>query len=75
MEIDPARGGERAPSQRMRGLCRPPIFAPFCRDQSSGVFAVGDVCFGSVKRVASAVGESAMAIHMVHERLANLDRA
>ena len=32
-----------------------------------GVFAVGDVRSGSVKRVASAVGEGAMAIRQVHE--------
>jgi hypothetical protein len=31
------------------------------------VFAVGDVRSGSVKRVASAVGEGAMAVRMVHE--------
>ncbi|WP_030830980.1 FAD-dependent oxidoreductase, partial [Streptomyces hygroscopicus] len=34
-----------------------------------GVFAAGDVRSGSVKRVASAVGEGAMAIHQVHEHL------
>jgi thioredoxin reductase (NADPH) len=34
-----------------------------------GVFAAGDVRFGSVKRVASAVGDGAMAVRMVHERL------
>ncbi len=34
-----------------------------------GVFAVGDVRHGSVKRVASAVGEGAVAIRMVHEYL------
>ncbi|HEX7827959.1 MAG TPA: FAD-dependent oxidoreductase [Mycobacterium sp.] len=32
-----------------------------------GVFAVGDVRSGSVKRVASAVGEGSMAIRQVHE--------
>ncbi|WP_328433107.1 FAD-dependent oxidoreductase [Streptomyces sp. NBC_00425] len=32
-----------------------------------GVFAVGDVRSGSVKRVASAAGEGAMAIRLVHE--------
>jgi len=37
-----------------------------------GVFAVGDVRGGSVKRVASAVGEGAMAVRMVHEHLARL---
>jgi thioredoxin reductase (NADPH) len=34
-----------------------------------GVFAVGDVRSGSVKRVASAVGDGAMAIRLVHEHL------
>ena len=34
-----------------------------------GVFAVGDVRHGSVKRVASAVGEGAVAIRMVHDHL------
>jgi thioredoxin reductase (NADPH) len=33
-----------------------------------GVFAVGDVRSGSIKRVASAVGEGAMAVRLVHER-------
>ncbi len=35
-----------------------------------GVFAAGDVRHGSVKRVASAVGEGAIAIQLVHEYLA-----
>lgn len=34
-----------------------------------GVFAVGDVRTGSVKRVASAVGEGAMAVRLAHEHL------
>lgn len=34
-----------------------------------GIFAVGDVRSGSVKRVASAVGEGAMAVRLVHEHL------
>ncbi|MPY38537.1 cyclic nucleotide-binding domain-containing protein [Streptomyces phyllanthi] len=34
-----------------------------------GVFAAGDVRSGSVKRVASAVGEGSMAIHFVHRHL------
>lgn len=37
-----------------------------------GVFAVGDVRSGNVKRVASAVGEGAIAIHLVHRVLAEL---
>lgn len=35
-----------------------------------GIFACGDVRFGPVKRVASAVGEGAMAIAFVHQYLA-----
>jgi len=37
-----------------------------------GVFAVGDVRAGNVKRVASAVGEGAISIHMVHRALAEV---
>ena len=33
-----------------------------------GVFAVGDVRSGSVKRCATAVGEGAMVVRFVHER-------
>jgi thioredoxin reductase (NADPH) len=34
-----------------------------------GVFAVGDVRSGSIKRVASAVGEGSMAIRLIHDHL------
>jgi thioredoxin reductase (NADPH) len=34
-----------------------------------GVFAVGDVRGGSVKRVASAVGEGSIVVQLVHEFL------
>jgi thioredoxin reductase (NADPH) len=37
-----------------------------------GVFAAGDVRHGSVKRVASGVGEGAMAVSLVHQYLATL---
>lgn len=37
-----------------------------------GVFAAGDVRSGSIKRVASAVGEGAMAVRLVHEHLAHV---
>jgi thioredoxin reductase (NADPH) len=40
-----------------------------------GVFAVGDVRAGSVKRVASSVGEGAVVIPQVHRYLAELDAA
>jgi thioredoxin reductase (NADPH) len=36
-----------------------------------GVFAVGDARSGSVKRVASAVGEGSMAVRLVHQHLAD----
>ncbi len=39
-----------------------------------GVFAAGDVRHGSVKRVASAVGEGAVAIQLVHRYLDELNR-
>jgi thioredoxin reductase (NADPH) len=44
--------------------------APFPLETSMpGVFAVGDVRAGSVKRVASAVGEGSVAIPQVHQHL------
>ncbi|WP_327048717.1 hypothetical protein OG320_13040 [Microbispora sp. NBC_01189] len=43
---------------------------PFPLETSrADVFAVGDVRNGSIKRVASAVGEGAMAVRLVHEHL------
>ncbi len=39
-----------------------------------GVFAAGDVREGSIKRVASAVGEGATAVRLIHEYLAAEDR-
>ena len=45
--------------------------APFLFETTTpGVFAVGDVRHGSVKRVASAVGEGSIAIRLVHDYLA-----
>jgi len=41
----------------------------FLETSRPGVFAAGDVRFGSTKRVASAVGEGAMAVQFVHEYL------
>ena len=44
--------------------------APFLLETSRpGVFAAGDVRAGSVKRVASAVGEGSMTVQFVHEHL------
>lgn len=45
--------------------------APYLLETSvPGVFAVGDIRAGSVKRVASAVGEGSMAVQFVHRVLA-----
>jgi thioredoxin reductase (NADPH) len=38
-----------------------------------GVFAAGDVRFGSVKRCAAAIGEGSMAVALAHRRLAEAD--
>ena len=47
--------------------------APFGLETSvPGVFAAGDVRLDSMKRVASAVGEGAMAVHLVHRYLATI---
>ncbi|MEN8376917.1 MAG: fused response regulator/thioredoxin-disulfide reductase, partial [Gemmatimonadota bacterium] len=47
-----------------------PERAPFPLETSvPGVFAAGDVRSGSVKRVASAVGEGSMAVMFVHRYL------
>jgi thioredoxin reductase (NADPH) len=48
-------------------LSRPPLLL---ETSVPGVFAVGDTRAGSIKRVASAVGEGAMAVHLVHRFLA-----
>ncbi|TWD84691.1 thioredoxin reductase (NADPH) [Kribbella amoyensis] len=46
---------------------------PFALETSTpGVFAAGDVRLDSMKRVASAVGEGAMAIYLVHRYLATV---
>jgi len=56
---------------------RPPASWPLIRQpyyletSMPGLFAAGDVRHGSVKRCASAVGEGAMAVTLVHRYLAN----
>ncbi len=46
---------------------------PFLLETSlQGVFAVGDARAGNVKRVASAVGEGSISIHLVHRVLAEM---
>jgi thioredoxin reductase (NADPH) len=47
--------------------------APFALESSvPGVFAAGDVRLDSMKRVASAVGEGAMSVYLVHRYLATV---
>jgi thioredoxin reductase (NADPH) len=53
-----------------------PALEPLLLESSlPGVFAVGDVRSGSVKRVATAVGEGSMAVRLVHEHLAGREHA
>jgi thioredoxin reductase (NADPH) len=62
--------GPRAGRTRAAEVPQP---APLLLETSlPGVFAAGDVRSGSVKRVASAVGEGAMAVRLVHEHLATV---
>jgi thioredoxin reductase (NADPH) len=53
--------------RRRAGRSRPPLFP---ETSLPGVFAAGDVRHRSIKRVASAVGEPAIAVQLVHEYLA-----
>jgi thioredoxin reductase (NADPH) len=60
-------GADLGPSPRGWPLDRPPL--PL-ETNVPGVLVAGDVRHGSIKRVASAVGEGSMAVRFVHERLA-----
>jgi thioredoxin reductase (NADPH) len=62
-DLDAAAGGRTWPR------ARPPLML---ETSLPGVFAVGDVRSGSVKRVASAVGEGSIAIYLVHRALAEM---
>jgi thioredoxin reductase (NADPH) len=63
---DFVRTGSALTGSRDRTARRQPFLLETSRP---GVFAAGDVRSGSVKRVASAVGEGAMAVQFVHEYL------
>ncbi len=55
-------------------IWREPSREPYLLETSlPGVFAVGDVRSGSVKRMASAVGEGSMAVRFVHQYLAEMN--
>jgi thioredoxin reductase (NADPH) len=58
---------ETAPAPIPWGLSRPPSML---ETSLPGVFVVGDARSGNVKRVASAVGEGAVVVHLVHQALA-----
>ena len=48
-------------------------YEPFLLESSvPGVFVVGDVRHGSIKRVASAVGEGAIAVQFIHRYMAKV---
>ena len=55
--------------ERAWPLSRPP---QLLETSLPGVFAVGDIRAGNVKRVASAVGEGSIAIHLVHQVLTEM---
>jgi len=58
---------ETADTERWRAAGRPPFLL---ETSLPGVFAAGDVRSGSVKRVASAVGEGSMSVSFVHACIA-----
>lgn len=62
--------GPEVPAEAVTDLRQGTPRQPYLLETSRlGVFAAGDVRSGSIKRVASAVGEGAMAIRFVHEHL------
>ncbi len=58
--------GSTIPDAELDDTDRLPLFLETSRP---GIFAVGDVRSGSVKRAATAIGEGAMAVRLVSERL------
>jgi thioredoxin reductase (NADPH) len=64
IELDPA--GYVLTGRDLPGSDRLPL-----ETSRPGVFAAGDVRHGSIKRVSSAVGEGALAVHACHQYLAS----
>jgi thioredoxin reductase (NADPH) len=58
--------GPDLPQDIVRKLDRPPLLLETSRP---GIFCVGDVRAGSVKRTAAAIGEGSMAVRLVFDRL------
>jgi thioredoxin reductase (NADPH) len=64
--VEPPVGAKREPRRQERQMLETSL---------PGVFAVGDVRHGAVKRVASAVGEGSIVIQQVHHRLERIAEA
>ena len=77
--LDPkgfVRTGADLGAEDLRAANWPLTRPPFLFETSlPGVFAIGDVRAGSIKRVAAAVGEGSMAIAFVHQYLKDLATA
>jgi thioredoxin reductase (NADPH) len=58
--------GSDIPATYLAGGDHSPLFLETSRP---GIFCVGDVRSGSVKRAATAIGEGSMAVRLVFERL------
>jgi thioredoxin reductase (NADPH) len=69
VEAAPATAANETGGNPPWPLARPP---QMLETSLPGVFAVGDARAGNVKRVASAVGEGAISIHLVHQALAEM---
>ena len=68
----PGDGNERGRRDRWWSLSRDPLFL---ETSVPGVFVAGEVRYGSTKRVASAVGEGAIAVQLVHQYLGQIAAA
>jgi thioredoxin reductase (NADPH) len=64
--------GSDIPATRLETRNMTPSFLETSRP---GIFAVGDVRSGSVKRVAAAIGEGSMAVRLAYERLQSAGQA